>query len=95
MLVQRIIIQSAVNSARYFARNIKNRVMANVFRLAARVDPSAVPPNRFRLAAVKSGWRAGSSRRAVENSAGGGAKFSGGGAAGAARVGGATQLTHK
>jgi len=38
------------------------------------VDPSAAPPNRFRLAAVKSGWRAGSSRRAVENSAGGAAR---------------------
>jgi len=39
------------------------------------LDPSAVPPTRFQLAAVKSSWRAGLSRRAVENSAGGSAKI--------------------
>jgi len=42
---------------------------------SADVDPSAAPPTRFRLAAVKSGWRAGLSRRAVENSAGGDANI--------------------
>jgi len=43
--------------------------------VVSHLDPSAAPPTRFRLAAVKSGWRAGLSRRAVENSAGGGAKI--------------------
>jgi len=47
-----------------------NRNRSNV-----KLDPSAAPPTRFRLAAVKFGWRAGLSRRAVENSAGGGAKI--------------------
>jgi len=39
------------------------------------LDPSAAPPNRFRLAALISGWQAGSSRRAVENLAGSGANI--------------------
>jgi len=39
------------------------------------VDPSAAPPTCFRPAAVKFGWRAGLSRRAVENPAGAGANI--------------------
>jgi len=39
------------------------------------LDPSAAPPTCFRPAAVKFGWRAGLNRRAVENSAGGGANI--------------------
>ena len=39
------------------------------------VDPSAAPPTCFRPVAVKFGWRAGLNRRAVENSAGGGANI--------------------
>jgi len=51
------------NNTKFVAEKIKN----------AHSDPSAAPPSSSRLAAVKSGWLSG--RRAVENSASGGANI--------------------